>query len=70
MASAWGASWGAAFGVAWGAVTRTPQVEPPPLYHGGSQRTNARRRRFPSREALRKRTRRQADEDLLLLSIF
>ena len=46
------------------------QVAPKNTAHGGSQRTNARRRRFPSREALRKRTRRQADEDLLLLSIF
>ena len=46
------------------------QVAPKNTAHGGSQRTNARRRRFPSREALRKRTRRQADEELLLLSIF
>ena len=46
------------------------QVAPKNTAHGGSQRTNAMRRRFPSREALRKRTRRQADEDLLLLSIF
>ena len=66
MASAWGASWGAAFGVAWGAVTRTPQVEPPPLYPGGNHRTDARRRHSPAHEDTRKRTRRQADEDLLL----
>ena len=34
--------------------------------HGSSNRPDARRRRFPSREALRKRARRQTDEDLLL----
>ena len=66
MASAWGASWGAAFGVAWGAVTRTPQVEPPPLYPGGNHRTNAGRRHPPVHEDTRKRARRQTDEDLLL----
>ena len=36
------------------------QVAPENTAHGGG------RRRFPSREALRKRTRRQADEELLL----
>ena len=42
------------------------QVAPKNTAHGSSNRPDARRRRFPSREALRKRTRRQADEDLLL----
>ena len=42
------------------------QVAPKAPAHGSSHRPDARRRRFPSREALRKRTRRQADEDLLL----
>ena len=42
------------------------QVAPKNTAHGSSNRPDARRRRFPLREALRKRTRRQADEDLLL----
>ena len=42
------------------------QVAPKNTAHGSSNRPDARRRRFPSREALRKRARRQADEDLLL----
>ena len=42
------------------------QVGPKNTAHGSSNRPDARRRRFPLREALRKRTRRQADEDLLL----
>ena len=42
------------------------QVAPKNTAHGGSNRPDARRRRFPSREALRKRARRQTDEDLLL----
>ena len=42
------------------------QVAPKNTAHGGSNRPDARRRRFPSHEALRKRARRQADEDLLL----
>lgn len=42
------------------------QVAPKNTAHGGGHRPDARRRRFPLREALRKRTRRQADEDLLL----
>lgn len=43
------------------------QVAPKNTAHGSSnRRPDARRRRFPLREALRKRTRRQADEDLLL----
>ena len=42
------------------------QVAPKNTAHGSSHRTDARRRRFPLREALRKRTRRQADEELLL----
>ena len=42
------------------------QVAPKNTAHGSSHRPDARRRRFPLREALRKRTRRQADEDLLL----
>ena len=42
------------------------QVAPKNTAHSSSHRTNASRRRFPLREALRKRARRQTDEDLLL----
>ena len=42
------------------------QVAPKNTAHGSSNPPGGRRRHFPLREALRKRTRRQADEDLLL----